>query len=130
MKVMVVLYNQKVTVLFKLLLGVKSNCSMKCDTLPCKHGGICIENFRSQDHSCDCEHTSYYGDFCSEEKGADFSGESILWREYILNGSVDHVKIQLAFSSMDVRQKNTVLLLLQTENKYDFSLYCCQVILR
>ncbi|XP_063931341.1 axotactin isoform X3 [Zophobas morio] len=100
--------------------GVKSNCSMKCDTLPCKHGGICIENFRSQDHSCDCEHTSYYGDFCSEEKGADFSGESILWREYILNGSVDHVKIQLAFSSMDVRQKNTVLLLLQTENNRSF----------
>jgi hypothetical protein len=93
---------------------------MKCDALPCKHEGICIENFRNQEHSCNCEHTSYYGEFCSDEKGADFSGESILWREYILNGSVDHVKIQLAFSSMDVRQKNTALLLLQTENKYVF----------
>ncbi|XP_044268860.1 contactin-associated protein like 5-1 isoform X2 [Tribolium madens] len=100
--------------------GVKANCNMKCDALPCKHGGICIENFRNQEHSCDCEHTSYYGEFCSDEKGADFSGESILWREYILNGSVDHVKIQLAFSSMDIRQKNTALLLLQTENNRSF----------
>ncbi|RZC34755.1 uncharacterized protein BDFB_004596 [Asbolus verrucosus] len=104
------------------MLGVKANCNMKCDALPCKHEGICIENFRNQEHSCDCEHTSYYGEFCSDEKGADFSGESILWREYLLNGSVDHVKIQLAFSSMDVRQKNTVLLLLQTENNRSFYL--------
>lgn len=91
---------------------------MKCDTMPCKHNGICIEDFRNQEHTCDCEHTSYYGEFCSDEKGADFSGESILWREYVLNGSVDHVKVKLAFSSMDMRQKNTVLLLLQTENEY------------
>lgn len=97
--------------------GVIPNCDMKCDALPCKHEGKCIEDFRNQDHTCDCEHTSYYGEFCSDEKGADFSGESILWREYFLNGSVNHVKIQLAFSSMDVRQKNTVLLLLQTENR-------------
>lgn len=92
---------------------------MKCDEEPCKHGGICIEDFRNQEHTCHCEHTSYYGEFCSEEKGAEFSGESILWREYFLNASVDHVKIQLAFSSLDIRQKNTVLLLIQTENKYN-----------
>lgn len=97
--------------------GVIVDCDMKCDTLPCKHGGNCIEDFRKQEHTCDCEYTSYYGDFCSDEKGADFSGESILWREYVLNRTVDYVKVQLAFSSMDVRQKNTVLLLLQTENK-------------
>lgn len=99
------------------LSGVIANCDMKCDSMPCKHEGICIEDFRNQEHTCDCEHTSYYGEFCSDEKGADFSGESILWREYVLNGSVDHVKVQLAFSSMDMRQKNSVLLLLQTENK-------------
>lgn len=98
-------------------MGVIAKCEMKCDSMPCKHGGICIEDFRHQEHACDCEHTSYYGEFCSDEKGADFSGESILLREYVLNGSVDHVKVQLAFSSMDVRQKNSVLLLLQTENK-------------
>lgn len=42
---------------------------MKCDEEPCKNGGICIEDFRHQEHTCDCEHTSYYGEFCNEEKG-------------------------------------------------------------
>lgn len=97
--------------------GVIANCDMKCDAVPCKHEGICIENFHKQEHTCDCEHTSYHGEFCTVDKGADFSGESILWREYALNGSVDYVKIQLAFSSVDKSQKNSVLLLLQTENK-------------
>ena len=77
-----------------------------------------MEDFHTQEHTCNCELTSYYGDFCLDEKGADFSGESVLWREYALNGTVDHIKVQLAFSSMDIGQRNTVLLLLQTENKY------------
>ncbi|XP_018567332.1 contactin-associated protein-like 2 isoform X2 [Anoplophora glabripennis] len=102
--------------------GVIAHCNMKCDEVPCKHEGICIEDFRNQEHTCDCEHTSYYGEFCSEEKGAEFNGESILWREYVLNGSVDHVKFQLAFSTVDVRQKNTILLLLQTENNRSYYL--------
>ncbi|XP_074039893.1 axotactin isoform X3 [Leptinotarsa decemlineata] len=102
--------------------GVIANCNMKCDEVPCKHEGLCIEDFRNQKHTCNCEHTSYYGEFCSEEKGAEFNGESILWREYVLNGSVDHVKFQLAFSSVDVSQKNTVLLLLQTENSRSYYL--------
>lgn len=96
--------------------GVLPDCQMKCDAMPCKHQGICIEDFRKQEHTCDCEFTSYYGDFCSDEKGADFSGESVLQRKYILNGSVDNIKVQLAFSSTDMRQKYTVLLLLQSEN--------------
>ncbi|KAG5872607.1 hypothetical protein JTB14_002128 [Gonioctena quinquepunctata] len=103
-------------------LGVIANCNMKCDEVPCKHEGLCIEDFRNKKHTCKCEHTSYYGEFCSEEKGAEFNGESILWREYVLNGSVDHVKFQLAFSSVDVSQKNTVLLLLQTENSRSYYL--------
>lgn len=102
-----------------LILGVIGHCNMKCDEVPCKHGGICIEDFENQKHTCDCEHTSYYGELCSEEIGAEFNGESILWRQYILNGTVDYVKFQLAFSSVDISQKNTVLLLLQTENGYE-----------
>ncbi|XP_071052100.1 axotactin isoform X2 [Onthophagus taurus] len=102
--------------------GVIQNCEMKCDTLPCKNGGICIEDFRKQIHTCDCEHTSYYGNFCSDEKGADFSGESILSRNFLLEGPVDHIKLQLAFSSMDVSQRDTVLLLLQTENNRSYYL--------
>lgn len=51
------------------------------------------------------------------EKGADFSGESVLQRKFVLEGPVTHIKVQLAFSSSDKREKKTALLLLQTENK-------------
>lgn len=96
--------------------GVIPHCQMKCDAAPCKHQGICIEDFRRQEHTCLCEHTSYYGEFCDEEKGADFNGESMLQRKFVLKGEVHEVKIQLAFSSNDLRKRYTVLLLLQTEN--------------
>lgn len=51
------------------ILGVIAHCNMKCDEEPCKNGGTCIEDFRNQEHACNCEHTSYYGEFCNEEKG-------------------------------------------------------------
>ncbi|KAJ9577003.1 hypothetical protein L9F63_006440, partial [Diploptera punctata] len=96
--------------------GLVSDCRMKCDSQPCKNQGICIEDFQKQEVSCNCEHTSFYGEFCDEEKGADFGGDSMLQRKYILEGPVNQIKVHLAFSTSDVRQRNTVLLLLQTEN--------------
>lgn len=54
------------------------------------------------------------------EKGADFSGESVLQRKFVLEGPVTQIKVQLAFSSSDKREKKTALLLLQTENMYVF----------
>ncbi|XP_046397067.1 contactin-associated protein-like 2 isoform X2 [Ischnura elegans] len=102
--------------------GVISGCRMKCDAEPCKNQGICIENFQRGESTCNCEHTSYYGEFCSEEKGADFGGESVLQRKFQLEGPVNHVKVQLAFSSNELRHMNTVLLLLQTENKRSYYL--------
>lgn len=51
------------------------------------------------------------------EKGADFSGESTLQREFELEGEVKQVKVQLAFSTNELRQRTAALLLLQTENK-------------
>lgn len=51
------------------------------------------------------------------EKGADFSGESVVQREFDLVGKVNQVKVQLAFSTNELRQRTTALLLLQTENK-------------
>lgn len=51
------------------------------------------------------------------EKGADFSGESVLQREFDLVGEVNQVKVQLAFSTNELRQRTTALLLLETENK-------------
>ncbi|KAF9811402.1 hypothetical protein SFRURICE_002771 [Spodoptera frugiperda] len=104
------------------LTGVLPKCDMKCDSEPCKNGGICTEDFTNQESSCDCELTSYFGENCIDEKGADFTGESILQRKFNLSGPVHKVKIKLAFSSNDLRQKNTVLLLVQTENKRSYFL--------
>ncbi|XP_063382672.1 axotactin isoform X1 [Cydia fagiglandana] len=102
--------------------GVLPKCDMKCDSEPCKNGGICTEDFTNQESSCNCELTSYFGEYCMEEKGADFNGESILQRGFTLKGPVLKVKIKLAFSSNDLRQKNTVLLLVQTENQRSYYL--------
>ncbi|XP_030566860.1 uncharacterized protein LOC115766919 isoform X1 [Drosophila novamexicana] len=98
------------------LEGVLPNCQIKCDAEPCKNGGICKEHFAEQMSTCDCEHTSFLGEFCSVEKGADFSGESTLQRKFELpsSGSVDYVRLQLAFSSFDLRRANRIMLLLQT----------------
>lgn len=98
--------------------GVLADCHMYCDAEPCKNGGICTENFAKKDNStvlCNCEHTSFLGDSCMEETGAEFSGESGLQRKYALTGKVDHLKLQLAFSSGDLRRANRVMLLLQTD---------------
>ncbi|CAG9857429.1 unnamed protein product [Phyllotreta striolata] len=104
-------------------IGITANCQMKCDEVPCQHGGVCVEDFLNRKHTCECEHTSYYGEFCSQEIGAEFNGESILRREYLLDdGPVRHVLVQLAFSSVDPSQKNTVLLLLQTEMRRGYYL--------
>lgn len=98
--------------------GVLNECQMLCDSEPCRNNGICLENFAKKDNTvmCNCEHTSFLGEFCNEEKGADFSGEAGLQRKFALNGSkIDNIKLQLAFSSQDVRRASRIMLLLQTE---------------
>ncbi|XP_073968823.1 axotactin isoform X3 [Rhodnius prolixus] len=102
--------------------GMIAGCRMKCDEQPCKNQGICIEDFLKGVASCNCELTSYEGEFCNEERGAGFSGESVLQRKFDLEGPVNQIKVQLAFSSSDTRQRNTALLLLQTENKRSYYL--------
>lgn len=62
------------------------------------------------------------GEFCMEEKGAGFSGEASLQRKFTLTGKVDQIKLQLAFSSADLRRANRVMLLLQTENDRSYYL--------
>ncbi|XP_011690893.1 PREDICTED: uncharacterized protein LOC105451879 isoform X4 [Wasmannia auropunctata] len=102
--------------------GVLPNCQMKCDMMPCKNLGICTEDFGRQESSCNCELTSYFGEHCADEKGADFSGESVLQREFELEGEVNQVKVQLAFSTNELRQRTTALLLVQTDNKRSYYL--------
>lgn len=102
--------------------GVLPNCQIKCDAEPCKNGGICTENFAKQESYCNCEHTSFMGEFCMEEKGADFTGESSLLRKFPLTGKVEQIKVQFAFSSTDLRRASRVMLLLQTENDRSYYL--------
>ncbi|XP_065086426.1 axotactin isoform X2 [Ochlerotatus camptorhynchus] len=102
--------------------GVLDDCQMKCDAEPCKNGGICTEKFAKQESTCNCEHTSFLGEFCSEEKGASFSGEAILLRKFALSERVEQVQLQLAFSSNDMRRTNRVMLLLQTKNDRSYYL--------
>lgn len=93
---------------------------MKCDAEPCKNGGICTENFQKQESTCNCEHTSFLGEFCNEERGAEFSGESALQRKFVLEGVVEKIKLQLAFSSGDLRRTNRVMLLLQSDKESSY----------
>nr|AAD29408.1 AXO [Drosophila melanogaster] len=104
--------------------GVLPNCQIKCDADPCKNGGTCQEHFAEQLSTCDCEHTSFLGEFCSEEKGADFSGESTLQRKFELPGTgrVDYVRLQTGFSSFDLRRANRIMLLMQTELTHHYLL--------
>jgi hypothetical protein len=41
----------------------------------------------------------------------------VLQREFDLEGEVNQVKIQLAFSTNELRHRTTALLLVQTDNK-------------
>ncbi|XP_020291708.1 uncharacterized protein LOC109858643 isoform X3 [Pseudomyrmex gracilis] len=102
--------------------GVLPNCQMKCDAMPCKNLGICTEDFDRQESSCNCELTSYFGEYCADEKGADFSGDSVLQREFDLEGEVNQVKVQLAFSTTELRHRTAALLLVQTDNKRSYYL--------
>jgi hypothetical protein len=48
--------------------GIVGGCRMKCDEQPCKNQGVCIEDFSKGEASCNCQLTSYYGEFCGQGK--------------------------------------------------------------
>lgn len=98
--------------------GVLNECQMICDTEPCKNGGVCFENFAKSagQQLCNCETTSFTGEFCTEDRGGEFSGEAGLKRKFEFTGSIDHIKLELAFSTGDLRRVPRMMLLLQTES--------------
>jgi len=61
--------------------GVLPNCQMKCDAMPCKNLGICTEDFGRQESSCNCELTSYFGEYCAD--GEQLILDSILVSKYV-----------------------------------------------
>lgn len=99
---------------------VSEGCHMKCDEKPCQNQGICTENFLKGESSCNCEHTSYFGPNCAEEKGASFNGDSFLHRK--LNAQLSQeVRAQFAFSTKEkIEEKDlrSVLLLIDGNSEY------------
>lgn len=73
--------------------------------------GVLIENF----NFCFCR-------FCVVIQYIFTLPESALMRKYILDGTVEKIKLQLAFSSGDLRRASRVMLLLQTENDRSYYL--------
>lgn len=110
-----ILYLHKLNILILDLTGVLPKCDMKCDSEPCKNGGICTENFTNQESSCDCELTSYFGENCIDEKGADFTGESILQRKFNLSGPVHKVSM---FLYAVLASSSSILILIQISFTY------------
>ncbi|KAL7024734.1 hypothetical protein ACKWTF_013185 [Chironomus riparius] len=102
--------------------GVLNECQMICDTEPCKNGGICFENFAKSAEKplCNCEGTSFTGEFCTEDRGGEFSGEAGLERKFVFNGTIDQIKLQMAFSTADVRGMPRMMLLIQTESSKQY----------
>ncbi|KMR03921.1 contactin-associated 2 [Lasius niger] len=109
--------------------GVLPNCQMKCDTMPCKNLGICTEDFNRQESSCNCELTSYFGEYCADEKGADFSGESVLQREFELEGECHMYSIvltskpgksRISFDELFFRRSYYLLVALTSEGQLIF----------
>ncbi|RZF31871.1 hypothetical protein LSTR_LSTR014199 [Laodelphax striatellus] len=81
---------------------------------------VCIRGLKIGDKLIDLPH--HLNSSSKEEKGADFSGESVLQRKFPLEGPVNQIKVQLAFSSGDDRQRNAIILLIQTVHSRNYYL--------
>ncbi|KAI8495819.1 hypothetical protein Bbelb_262350 [Branchiostoma belcheri] len=75
--------------------GVNSGCVGKCDAGPCKHGGLCEEQWTG--FKCNCEDTSYTGPNCTKDVGAMFSGGTVI--HHHANPTVNSYNASLAFVS-------------------------------
>jgi len=81
--------------------GVLPNCQMKCDAMPCKNLGICTEDFGRQESSCNCELTSYFGEYCAD--GEQFILDSIVVKHNISQESDrGHARIKKLQSNFKV----------------------------
>ncbi|XP_019619326.1 PREDICTED: contactin-associated protein-like 3B [Branchiostoma belcheri] len=75
--------------------GVNSGCVGTCDAGPCKHGGLCEEQWTG--FKCNCEDTSYTGPNCTKDVGAMFSGGTVI--HHHANPTVNSYNASLAFVS-------------------------------
>uniref|UniRef100_A0A1I7W5R9 EGF-like domain-containing protein n=2 Tax=Loa loa TaxID=7209 RepID=A0A1I7W5R9_LOALO len=93
---------------------MKFGCEMGCHKIEhlCKNGGHCLVQWaatKSAENvvSCNCARTSYYGEYCDEDDGAYFAGNSILvlntaeiFEKVIVNwNEIDEQTFSFAFST-------------------------------
>ncbi|XP_075524717.1 axotactin isoform X3 [Dermacentor variabilis] len=93
---------------------IRPGCKMMCDSKPCHHSGLCIEDWKNNLTSCDCSMTSYQGDICQTDIGAQFDGKA--WIEYMFTPETtgqDRISIALAFSTKAKASVRQAILLVQ-----------------
>ncbi|KAG0430568.1 hypothetical protein HPB47_022576, partial [Ixodes persulcatus] len=93
---------------------IRPGCKMMCDSKPCHHSGLCIEDWKNNLTSCDCSMTSYQGDVCQTDIGAQFDGKA--WIEYMFmpeTSGQDRISILLAFSTKAKASVRQAILLVQ-----------------
>ncbi|XP_064487198.1 axotactin-like isoform X2 [Ornithodoros turicata] len=93
---------------------IRPGCKMMCDSKPCQHNGLCVEDWKNNLTSCDCAMTSYQGDICQTDIGAEFDGKA--WIEYIFTPETtgqDRVAVVLAFSTEAKASVRQAILLVQ-----------------
>ncbi|XP_040076632.3 contactin-associated protein-like 5 isoform X2 [Ixodes scapularis] len=93
---------------------IRPGCKMMCDSTPCHHSGLCIEDWKNNLTSCDCSMTSYQGDVCQTDIGAQFDGKA--WIEYMFmpeTSGQDRISILLAFSTKAKASVRQAILLVQ-----------------
>lgn len=94
---------------------VKVGCRMLCDQMPCKNNGICTEDWENESTNCDCESTSYRGEFCDIDIGAYFQkNSSVLY--YLEDTLLDFSLLDISFAFSSGAFENCTLLLLRYAN--------------
>jgi hypothetical protein len=98
-------------------LGVLQDCVAGCEKEnPCRHGGLCLNRWgdNGDPTGCDCTNSSYVGETCTEDIGANLDATSHILVEYKPGGKVLDIarsfNLRLAFST-DVKPENNATLL-------------------
>ncbi|KAM3720583.1 Axotactin [Dirofilaria immitis] len=84
--------------------AIRFGCEMGCNKIEhsCKNGGHCSVQWMATKNvenivSCNCARTSYYGEYCDEDNGAYFAGNSIL----VLNTAEIFEKVIFDWNEID-----------------------------
>lgn len=101
--------------------GIKfGGCNGACDTLPCKHGGLCQENYLN--FSCDCSQSAYKGPTCQEEVSFNFNGSTIQTNLSSLP-TIEDINVIFSFvATFEDYEESATLLTLSTDTDSELSI--------